>query len=152
MYSSPLYSGQCAGSRISSNLDSHVFKTVFLEYNSDMYAGDRWDTPLTRHAAIICEHGTCNSCGTQQVQVTLVRSTLYMRPPVISPPTVNAVAVLTEYTYVVGSNSSADMLAAALPALVRSFLALFPHRSWLGLQAICCLAFSHLCTKYELTL
>ena len=96
-----------------------------------MYAGDRWDTPLTQHAAIICEHGTCNSCGTQQVQLTLVRSTLYMRPPVISPPTVNAVAVLTEYTYVVGSNSSADMLAAALPALVRSFLAHFPiHLGW----------------------
>ena len=90
-----------------------------------MYAGDRWGTPLTRHAAIICEHGTCNSYGTQQVQVTLVRSTLYMQPLVISP-TVNVVAVLTEYTYVVGSNSSADILAAALPALVRSFLALFP--------------------------
>ena len=97
-----------------------------------MYAGDRWDTPLTRHAAIICEHGTCNSCGTQQVQVTLMRSTLYMRSPVISPPTVNAVAVLTEYTYAVGSNSSVDMLVVALPALVRSFLAPFPHVAHLG--------------------
>ena len=117
-----------------------------------MYADERWDTPQTWHATIIWEHGTCNNCGTQQVQVTLVRSTLYMRPLVISPPIVNVVAVLTEYTYVVGSNNSADMLAAALPALVRSFLAPFPHRFWLGLDAICCLAFSHLCTKYEFTL
>ena len=72
MYSRPLYSGQCEGSRIGSNLDSHVFNTILLEYNGDMYADERWDTPLTWHASIIWEHGTCNNCGTQHVQVALV--------------------------------------------------------------------------------